>query len=101
MKKVLSVILVCVLMLGIAACEKKRTKRYASPTGKYVIYVEYDSKSRPTVKYNGEVIIEASGKGYQEEVTYDVVWVKEDTVKLVHTEGNTTDEIMVYLGNLE
>ena len=101
MKKVLSIILICVLMLGIAACGKKRTEKYTSPTGKYTIYVEYDSQSRPSVKYKGEEIWSATGDGYAEEVTYDVVWINNDTVKLVYNDGKHSDEIVIYLDNLE
>lgn len=103
MKKVLSLVLICVLMLGIVACGKdKRTLKYISPTGKHTIYVEYDSDSRPSVKYRGEEIWSATGSGYPEEVTYDVTWIDNDTVKLYYSkDGKSSDEIVLYLGNLQ
>lgn len=104
MKKILSLVLICVLMLGIVACGKnKRTLKYVSPTGKHTIYVEYDSESRPSVKYKGEEIWSATGSGYPEDVTYDVIWLDYDTVKLYYSDdgGSSYDEIVLYLNNLE
>ena len=83
MKRLLSVCLIIFIAFNAAACGDRKEK-YSSPNGKNAITVEYDFVSRPHVVYNGDVIWKYDGSGFNEEVTFHVEWIDEDTVKLIY-----------------
>lgn len=81
MRKAFIVCLICIVAISVIACSKRQEK-YSSPNGENTIIVEYDYVSRPSVIYNGDVIWEYEGSGFNEEVFFNVEWIDDDTVKL-------------------
>lgn len=85
MKRLLSVCLIVFIAFNVAACSNRRAK-YSSPNGDNTIIVEYDPVSRPRVIYNGDVIWKYEGRGFNEEVYFQVEWIDEDTIKLIYND---------------
>ena len=86
MKRVLSIVLICVLLLGITSCGNRK-ETHTSPNGENKITIEYDFVSRPKVKYKGSYIWSYPGRGFNEEVFFDVEWVDEETFKLIYRDA--------------
>ena len=85
MKRLLSVCIIIIFALSVAACSGRKEK-YSSPNGENTITVEYDLVSRPHVIYNGKVIWKYEGNGFNEEAYFQVEWIDEDTVKLIYSD---------------
>ncbi|MBR1797252.1 MAG: hypothetical protein IJ757_04480 [Clostridiales bacterium] len=58
--------------------------------------MEYDFARRPHVIYNGDVIWEYEGSGFNEEVVFQVEWIDEDSVMLIY---NDESHKWTYYGN--
>lgn len=83
MRRVFIFCLISIFAFSVIACSN-RQEEYSSPNGENTIIVEYDYVSRPRVIYNGDVIWEYEGSGFNEEAFFQVEWIDEDTVKLFY-----------------
>ena len=86
MKKIIVSLLIIVTLLSLSACVN-RVEKYTSPSGNNKITIEYDFVSRPCVIYKGDCIWKYPGRGFNEEVFFDVEWIDDDTVKLIYKDG--------------
>jgi len=84
-KKKAMVLLVCMIACNVTGCGN-RTDEYTSPDGKNTIVIEYDYVSRPSIQYEGDCIWEYPGKGFNEEVFFDVEWIDNDSLKLIYAD---------------
>ena len=85
MKRFISLCLICIIACSLIACSD-RVEKYTSPGGDIRITVKYDYVSRPSVWYNGDRIWSYPGRGFYEEVFFDVEWIDEDSVKLIYND---------------
>ncbi len=85
-KKYLKLFFVVLLFCAITACGNRKEK-FKSPDGDNTIIVEYDFVSRPSVRYKHNIIWEYPGRGFNEEVYFDVEWIDNDSFKIIYRDG--------------
>ena len=85
MKRILTLCITCLIACNLIACGN-RVEKYTSPSGDNRIKVKYDFVSRPALFYNGDCIWEYPGRGFNEEVFFEVEWVDDDTVKMIYND---------------
>ena len=85
MKRIITLCIICLITFSLIACGNREEKD-TSPNGENTITIKYDFVSRPSVFYKGECIWEYPGRGFNEEVFFDVEWIDDDTIKLTYND---------------
>lgn len=94
-KPLLIIILIatCIYFISTISDPRERRAEHISPNGSNTILIEYDYASRPSIyrKVNFLFMTPITfdfGAGYNETITHEIIWLSEDTFKLVDYTGS-------------